>query len=158
MMKRILIAADGSAPSTEALEVGLELAAAEEAKAIVVHVIPSLETLPVGGFGMSSGAVAHTVTEADRAPLEAALELAKQRGVEIETALLRGSTVSQITAYADEQDVDLVVVGSRGHNVLTTALLGSVSMGVLHHTRRPVLVVRALAPKEAEKPEDAVLA
>jgi nucleotide-binding universal stress UspA family protein len=37
---------------------------------------------------------------------------------------------------------DLVVVGSRGLDILGSAVLGSVSHGVLHHVRRPVAVVR----------------
>jgi nucleotide-binding universal stress UspA family protein len=157
-MKRILIATDGSAPSNEALEVGLEVAAAEEADAIVVHVVPTLDTLPVGGFGMSTGAVTHEVTEADRAPLVVATELAAAKGVEIEPLLLRGTTVSQITEYADKRDVDLIVIGSRGHNVLTSAVLGSVSLGVLRHTTRPVLVVRGRAPVKADVPVGAAVA
>ena len=157
-MKKILIATDGSAPSTQALEVGLDLAAEEGAEAIVVHVIPSLDTLPTGGFGLSAGAVPHAVTKADQAPLDAAQALADGLGLELTTTLLRGTTVSQIVAYADEQDVDMIVVGSRGHGTLTTALLGSVSLGVLRHTTRPVLVVRSVAlksqvPEKTEGPK-----
>jgi nucleotide-binding universal stress UspA family protein len=144
-MKRILIAIDGSAPSTEALEIGLELASAEHAEAIVVHVIPPLDSYPVGGFGLAPGAVTHAVTEEDEAPLVAAVATAAETGVAIRTMLLRGAAATAIARYADEQDADLVVIGSRGHSVLTTALLGSVSLGVLRHTTRPVLVVRSRA-------------
>ena len=157
-MKRILIATDGSAPSREALEVGLDLAAQEGAHAIVVHVIPSLDTLPTGGYGMGTGAVPHAVTKADQAALDEAAALAEALGVELTTTLLRGTTVSQIVAYADEQDVDMIVIGSRGHNLLATALLGSVSLGVLRHTTRPVLVVRSLAAKKPAARKEPVAA
>ncbi|MFG1755064.1 universal stress protein [Streptosporangium sandarakinum] len=40
-------------------------------------------------------------------------------------------------------DADLVVVGSRGMGTIGSAILGSVSRGVLHHARCPVAVVRA---------------
>ena len=155
-MKKILIATDGSAPSAEALQVGLDLAAQEGAETVVVHVIPSLDTLPSGGFGLATGAVAHAVTEADMQPLDAAEALADELGVPVTTTLLRGTTVSQIVAYADEQDVDMIVIGSRGHGALTTALIGSVSLGVLRHTKRPVLIVRGLAHVEAEAPAELV--
>jgi nucleotide-binding universal stress UspA family protein len=60
--------------------------------------------------------------------------------------------VKEIVAYADEQDVDLIVIGSRGHGALTTALLGSVSLGVLRHSARPVLIVRGHTATRQEKP------
>jgi nucleotide-binding universal stress UspA family protein len=64
------------------------------------------------------------------------------------TKLLRGDTVDEIVAYADNLDVDLIVVGSRGHGALAGALLGSVSRGVLSESKRPVAVIRGLANAE----------
>jgi nucleotide-binding universal stress UspA family protein len=157
-MKKILIATDGSGPSTEALEFGLDLAADEEATAIVVHVIPSLNTPPIGGFGISSGIAAHEVTDDERALLAEAAALAETRGVGVETELLRGPTAARIVAYADAKDVDLIVVGSRGRGALTTTLLGSVSLGVLRHTSRPVLIVRETARTPAKPPVGAAVA
>ena len=55
---------------------------------------------------------------------------------------MRGDPVDEIVAFADAFDADLIVVGSRGHGALASALLGSVSRGILGETRRPVLVVR----------------
>lgn len=157
-MKKILIATDGSAPSTEALEFGLDLAADEDATAIVVHVVPSLDTPPVGGFGISSGIAVHHVTDDERALLAEAADLAETRGVDVETELLRGPTAAEIVAFADAKDVDLIVVGSRGHGALTTALLGSVSLGVLRHTSRPVLIVRGTTRTPAKTPVGATVA
>ena len=157
-MKKILIAVDGSQPALEALEFGLDVAAEEEAEPLVVHVIPPIDSVPAGGFGMSAGAIVHEVTPDDTAPLDAAVELAAERGLAVRTELLRGTTVKEIVAYADEQDVDLIVIGSRGHGALTTALLGSVSLGVLRHTARPVLVVRGHAATTQEKPSALALA
>jgi nucleotide-binding universal stress UspA family protein len=153
-MKKILIATDGSAPAAEAVEVGLDLALQEGAEAVVVHVIPALDTVLTGGFGLATGALPHVVTEADRAPLVAAEALASELGVAATTTLLRGTTVSQIVAYADELDADLIVVGSRGHGALTTALLGSVSLGVLRHTTRPVMIVRPQVAPHVETPPE----
>ena len=61
--------------------------------------------------------------------------------------MLRGDPVDEIVAYADTVDADLIVVGSRGHGAVASALLGSVSRGVLREARRPVLVVRAAAAR-----------
>jgi nucleotide-binding universal stress UspA family protein len=157
-MKKILIATDGSPSSIEALEFGLDLAGEEEAEAIVVHVVPSIDAIPAAGFGMAHGGVVHEVTDDDREPLEQAVELAAEKGLAITTELLVGTTVSEITAYADHKDVDLIVIGSRGHGALTTALLGSVSLGVLRHTDRPVLVVRGHTAKHLETPTPLAIA
>lgn len=64
------------------------------------------------------------------------------------TKLLRGDTVDEIVVYADSLDVDLIVVGSQGYGALASALLGSVSRGVLSESKRPVAVIRGLATVE----------
>ena len=144
-MKRILIAVDGSPSSTEALEFALDLAGEEEAEAIVVHVISAFGSVMAGGYAVPPAALTHEITEDDRAPLDAAVDLAAAKDLAITTELRRGSTVTEIVAFADEMDADLIVIGSRGHGALTTALLGSISLGVLRHTTRPVLIVRGHA-------------
>jgi nucleotide-binding universal stress UspA family protein len=146
-MKKILIATDGSASAREAVEVGLELAFEQDARVTVVHVAPLLDVYPWSGVGVTS-AFPHELTNADRAPLLEADELGRERAIDVETVLVRGDPVDEIVAFADGEDVDLIVLGSRGHGPFASALLGSVSLGVMHETRRPVLVVRGARAAE----------
>lgn len=147
-MKSILIATDGSPSAQEAVEFGLELAEEQEAQVVFVHVAPALDVVPSGGFGWAPS-VPHEITEHDRKPLQEAAARAQERGIEARTTVLRGDPVDEIVAYADSIDADVIVVGSRGHGAIASALLGSVSRGVLHEAHRPVLVVRgAHAPAE----------
>jgi nucleotide-binding universal stress UspA family protein len=86
--------------------------------------------------------VPHVLSDEDRLPLQEALEIAAEQGIEARTELLVGHPAAEIVTYADTIDADLIVIGSRGHGTFASALLGSVSRGVLHDSRRPVLVVR----------------
>ncbi len=146
-MKKILIATDGSTSSAEAVDFGVELAAEHEAAVIFVHVAPALDVIPVGGFGMTGAMprVPHELDAPDRASLEEAEQIAAREGVRASSKLLVGNAVDEIVAYADSQDVDLIVIGSRGHGAFASALLGSVSCGVLSESKRPVAIVRGLA-------------
>ena len=143
-MQRILIATDGSAGSNDAVDVGLELASEQHAKVFVVHVEPTLDVAPWSTFGMPAG-VRHVTTEHDRAPLDAAVARAEELGVPVIAELLTGVVVDEIVAFADSNAVDLIVMGSRGHGAVVSAMVGSVSLGVLRESRRPVLIVRASA-------------
>jgi nucleotide-binding universal stress UspA family protein len=78
-------------------------------------------------------------------------ELARAAGFEAEPRVLRaaGPYFASLLHCADELDASAIVVGSRGRSRMAAAVLGSVSTGVLHRTRRPVLIVRAEDEEEA---------
>jgi nucleotide-binding universal stress UspA family protein len=142
-MKRILVATDGSPSATEAVAFGIELAAEQRTELVFVHVVPFMDVVPATGFGSLSGALPHEVSEHDGTLLDEAAASAGEHDLVATTALLRGDPVGEIVAFAETHDVDLIVVGSRGHGTIASALLGSVSRGVLADAKRPVLVVRA---------------
>lgn len=89
-MRKILIATDGSPSATGAVDFGLEVAAEQGAQPILVHVAPQFDQLAMGGFA-PTGAVPHELCEADRQPLDAAEQLAEERGLEAQTTLLTGN-------------------------------------------------------------------
>ncbi len=53
-----------------------------------------------------------------------------------------------IAALADERGAAAIAVGSRGRGAMKAAVLGSVSSGLVHNARRPVLVSGATASAE----------
>jgi len=71
-------------------------------------------------------------------------ERARQAGLQSESASTEdeGNVAETIGRMADEHQAAVVVVGSRGQSGLKARLLGSTSESILHHCRRPVLVVR----------------
>jgi nucleotide-binding universal stress UspA family protein len=74
--------------------------------------------------------------------LKDAADAADAAGVSYELERFSGETVETIVALADSKNADLIVLGSRGRNTVASALLGSVSHGVLRQAARPVLVVK----------------
>ncbi len=99
--------------------------------------------MPYANFAAPAPRVPHELDDDDRVPLTEAAEIAARKGVDAKTELLVGNPADEIVAFGDTIDADLIVVGSRGHGAIASALLGSVSRAVLHESRRPVLVVRA---------------
>ena len=146
-MRTIVIATDGSQTARDAVTFGLGLAVDQQADVALVHVVPRFDIVPTIAFGMPA-AQPHPVAATERLVLEEASALAAERGVIARTKLLEGDVVDEIVAYADVVDADLIVLGSRGHGTLASAALGSVSQGVLHEARRPVLVVRGTHARE----------
>jgi nucleotide-binding universal stress UspA family protein len=62
--------------------------------------------------------------------------------VQTEILVAVNSVVKEIVEYAEKQDVDLIVIGTRGMSGLKRILLGSTSSGVVTYAHCPVLVVK----------------
>jgi nucleotide-binding universal stress UspA family protein len=140
-METILIATDGSDESERAVELGLELAAEQDAQVVLVHVLPPEAWTWQGPAPIYPHAVFHEPAE-DTSVLTPALQLAAERGVPATAELVSGDPVTEIVKTADRFDADLIVLGSRGLGRVKAALLGSISRGVLSEAKRSVLVVR----------------
>jgi nucleotide-binding universal stress UspA family protein len=95
-------------------------------------VLPVVEDLDVAGR-----------EEAEELAAEGA-ELARAAGFEAQPRAVRagGPFFAALLEVADEIDAGVIVAGSRGRSSVAAAVLGSVSTGILHHTTRPVLVIR----------------
>src|SRR5690349_5936180 len=140
-METILIATDGSEESGRAVELGLELAAEQDACVVLVHVLPPEAWEWQGPAPIYPRAVFHETAD-DESVLAPAMRLAAERGVPASAELVSGDPVAEIVRTADRFDADLVVLGSRGLGRVKATLLGSVSRGVLNEAGRSVLVVR----------------
>jgi nucleotide-binding universal stress UspA family protein len=149
----ILVAYDGSAESRAALARAAELF---PGRAAVVATVwePGLAAIvpDPGGIGGPAAPVdIAAVAEVDelmskRAAgiAEEGAELARQAGLQAEAVSTEDeSKVGDVIAeLAEKHDAAVVVVGSRGLSGIKARLLGSTSESILHHCRRPVLVVR----------------
>jgi nucleotide-binding universal stress UspA family protein len=138
-MKQILIATDGSAGSSVAVEEGVWLAKMLGARAVFVAVARA--PLSVLGDPYYQRVVTTEQGKA-RAAIAAAVLAADERHLPYETEILEGTPADAILGLARTRDVDLIVVGSRGRGSIASAVLGSVSAEIAHRADRPVLVAR----------------
>ena len=140
-MKKILIATDGSEPSQEAVEFGLELAVEQKADVTFVHVIPA-EYFYGGRLGPAFPMQHEEPIDESETALNDAAEAAKAAGVAYTLERISAPPVDGILSIADKHEADLIVVGSRGRGAIGAALLGSVSRDLVGRATRPVLVVK----------------
>jgi nucleotide-binding universal stress UspA family protein len=141
-VKNIVIATDGSPSANEAVAVGIELATEQGAAVTFVHVLPADEYIIAGRGAAALPRPHHVEMDASDTALKVATDAAEDAGVSYSLERISGDTVDEIIAVAEAKKADLLVVGSRGRGGIASAVLGSVSHGVLNRAKRPVLVVR----------------
>ncbi|SNZ02840.1 Nucleotide-binding universal stress protein, UspA family [Natronoarchaeum philippinense] len=153
MYDRILVAVDGSEPADAAFEHALDIAADCGATVRALYVADTNRD--------SVTTVGTNVRDALEAEgedvIEGARKQAASRGVAFEDEVLQGEPGDTILEAADERDVDLVAMGTRGRGGVRRFLLGSVAEHVVRRAEVPVLTVRADEEVRVEYPYDSVL-
>jgi len=142
-MKPVLLATDGSPTAEQATRTAIELAQLLDTQLVVVTVWDVPYT--ASGFGpVTATAELAKVGEQEAKQICAdAAARAQEAGVETRSVLMRGFPIQEICLAAEQYEPRFLVIGSHGWGVVKRAVFGSVSTGVLHHARCPVLVVRA---------------
>jgi len=135
--KHILVALDEAGEPRKGMEKAIYLAKLSGAKITGVNVIVVSPTL------------ASTVTNyrdylAEKAQemLDRVKESCEKQGIQLASKILDGSPASKIAEFAEEEKVDLVIVGSRGLGGMSEAILGSVANSIVHKSKVSVLVVK----------------
>lgn len=145
-MKTIIAALDFSDASAPVLETAAAMAKAFGAALRLVHVVEPEPTYSAYGFTPEEFPAIHTFQKEARARAEKALAEQKEKAGEladVETALLEGNPLHALLDYAEAADDGCVVVGSHGHGVIASVLLGSVAEGVVRKSKIPALIVPA---------------
>jgi len=136
--KNILVALDLTEESSQIMQKAIALSD-DSSKLSLVHVIEPLAYAYGGDIPMD---LSEVQTQLQQQATEQLAKLATTASVAKENQfVVIGQPASEIHRLADEQDADLVVVGSHGRQGLAL-LLGSTSNGVLHGTKCDVLAVR----------------
>jgi nucleotide-binding universal stress UspA family protein len=144
MHDRILLPTDGSRGNSRAVEQAIGLAAQSDARLHVLFVVEDIPYAPE----MMDGQVEARLREIGEEAISDIRQRADDAGVSVETALEDGTPHQSILEYADEEGMDLIVMGTHGRSGLDRYLLGSVTERVVRGADTPVLTVRVNGDEE----------
>jgi nucleotide-binding universal stress UspA family protein len=143
-IRHILAGTDLSEASANAIERGYLLAEENHARYSVIYALglDPLTTLREI-MGQNSESLTERVTSAGQKRLEASLaDLNKANRVQAEAIVMQGRVGPALSAFIDEHECDLLVLGVHGSGVLQRLIVGSTTSRALRQSKIPVLVIK----------------
>ena len=148
-ISKIMVGIDGSEQSINAADYAIAIAKRHDAEMIAVNALTS----DVGYAYSSPGVESPPLTIREIILLaedemkkwfNGIKEKADKSGIRLRSEIImaKRSAVSAMLDYAEEQKIDLIVVGTRGRSGIKKMLLGSVASGLVTYAACPVLVVK----------------
>ena len=145
---RILLAADGSEDAKRAIKTAIGLSTKLESVLHVVYVAPEHPYVHAY-YDLRHQEEEERLGRGDQRVLDQCVDHVRKAGGTVTGSYLRvGEAAKEIVELAEELEVGLVVLGSRGHGRIRRALMGSVSTSVLRHAHCSVLIVRGYDSEE----------
>ena len=145
MFKSIVVGTDGSDTATQAVRQAVDLARDVGAKVELVSAYEPVSSQRLREERRQAPEdLQWTINPREDvdATLEAAAEVARGAGVEVNIYARQGDPADAILDVAEEQEADLIVVGNKGMTGAKRFLLGSVPNKVSHHAPCSVLIIR----------------
>ena len=153
MYKTILVAIDGSEPSNHALDHAVKIATKFKAKLVLLAVvqrvmIPIFPDEEFGGIPLSAANDMAQYQDKMRLIYQDVLDESEEKikekhpDLEVEAILKEGRPSATVTDYAENDGVDLIVIGNRGIGGYTGWILGSTSRKVVDSCTKPILIVK----------------
>jgi nucleotide-binding universal stress UspA family protein len=140
LFKKILIATDGSKRTQNAVDMGLKMAREQYSKVYAVYVV---DTVTFTSIPMD--VTWENMYQLLKDEGEEAVKVIKDNaaGTDVETHVLEGNPAVEITKFANDNGVDLIVMGTLGKSGIDRILLGSTAEKVIRIANCPVLVIKS---------------
>jgi nucleotide-binding universal stress UspA family protein len=142
MLRKIVVAVDGSENADRALTMAADLAGRYGAALTIVTVIPPMVIPAYGGPVYEPPSPESMQTVYDELLASRKERVQSPRIPKVEAVRREGIVVEELVSFLEKEMPDLFVVGSRGLSAGRRLFLGSVSDALVHHAPCPVLVVR----------------
>jgi nucleotide-binding universal stress UspA family protein len=140
MYETILVPMDGSEGANAALDHAVDIASTYDASLHALYVV-DVRMSPIG-TEMDRDEVVQLLDRSGERPTTPVLDRAEEAGIPATEAIRLGVPHEVIRHYVDENDVDLVVMGTHGRTGLDHTLLGSTTERTVRTVEVPVLTVQ----------------
>jgi nucleotide-binding universal stress UspA family protein len=138
MIKKIVIAYDGSDPSKKALDYAISLVEKYSAQLTVLSIV----RIPEVPDDVETEAIIDEATDSCRREFEQMKSAFTEKNIAASFEVRVGHPADQIVSFADEIKADLIVMGHRGRTEVSRWLLGSISKRVMSYAHCSVFLVR----------------
>lgn len=135
----VLVAYDGSAPARKAVEYAFDAHADEEI--VLLRVVEAADGSTEAGINLLQEALRDREEKAANELADATAEIDTE-DVEFRTETAVGKPEREVVSFAEEHDVDHIVIGSHGREGVSRVLLGSVAERIARRAPVPVTIVR----------------
>lgn len=143
MFDKILVPVDGSKSSKKALEKAIKIGNEFSSNIQVLSVAPEANLMRfTASTSQYDGSVNPEVVELTLEILDEAKEQLKNYPYEYDVQYVVGDAAREILRFAENNDVDLIIMGNRGMGAFSRTILGSVSNKVVNSSPVSVLVIK----------------
>jgi nucleotide-binding universal stress UspA family protein len=142
LFKKILVATDGSENARRAASYGVNIAKATGAEVHALYIISTQHAVTTRTVMGWSEAFEEYLANKGGVAIADVEKLGKEAGVKVEPVFLKGIPADKILEYAEENNIDLIVMGTHGLTGIKRFLIGSVAESVVRHSKAPVMVIR----------------
>lgn len=140
--KRILIATDGSENAAKAVTHGIDIAKKTGAEVHVIYITSTEHAVTTRTVMGWTDSFEKYLEEIGKEALAYATEIGEKAGIKVEPVFRKGRPAEEILDYAEENNIDLIIMGTQGLTGIKKFLIGSVTEKVLRHSKVPVMIVR----------------
>jgi nucleotide-binding universal stress UspA family protein len=146
MFHKILVATGGSPWSNQAVAYAIEMAKDYTLPVIILHVVAETPPYFVAEVGTPPESLLADSEAEGRRILSDAAEQATEAGITFTTELLWGRIPEVVCRLAEEQECDLIIVGSRALKGFKRLMIGSISNAIASKCPCPILIVKWREP------------
>lgn len=140
LFKKILIATDGSKRTQNAVEMGLNIAKERGSKVYAVYVVDTVTFTSIP-MDVTWENMYQLLKDEGEEAVKAVKDGAPD--VDVETHVLEGNPAAELTKFAVDNGVELIVMGTLGKSGIDRILLGSTAEKVIRIAHCPVLVIKS---------------